>query len=350
MAKWHSVHKRNRVAQLHAKGFSNRLIHFTLKKEGCIVPLSTIKRWTLSLSKHADQFLRGPKFKKTGNVKAHRQGAQPLSKKDRARVRRMAELFADVSYRKLLNQLPRGVEISRSTLNRESLKYGLISFHRSKKPKLTLRNRGMRLVFAKSTLNFNWRSVVPMDEFTVDLDGTVNMHNMRYRAFDKAEVPTIPTSKGSVTVTRMLVLTSKGGLPLVEIGTNPTAPEMQRVMERVIEDLDEKMGEDYCLLHDNCPGWAAKSTQDFVEERVPAFFPKGFYPGNSPDFNASEHSISLLKQAVQKARPKNKAQLIEVLNREWERISTPERVCRLLDSMPARLASCIKLRGGMTCW
>jgi hypothetical protein len=346
-------HKRNRVAKLHAQGLSAWVIHSRLKKEGCLVPIRTIKRWKQQCDKDEGAFLAGPRRSgksNKGNRTANREHLGPLSLKDRKRLRALAKNNPDVSYRKLTGILPRDISASPSTLQREATKAGLKSFHREKKPSLTVKNEETRLVLAKSTTGFNFRSLVCIDEFTTDLQGSINMHNMQYRAFSKDEVPSIPTSKSSISESRMAVLTPKGGLPLIRVKTNPDQYEMQRIMETVIPLINGKMGEEYCVLHDNSPGWAADSTQQFIAERVPAMFSREQYPGNSPDFNIAEHPIGQLKEAISRANLKTRAELCAFMDAKWAEITTEEKVLHLLDTYPQRMADCIARNGGMTDW
>lgn len=95
-------------------------------------------------------------------------------------------------------------------------------------------------------------------------------------------------------------------------------------------------------------GWKAKSTQDFLEERVPAFFSTEQYPANSPDFNGVENKLSQLKEEIRKRKPKTKAELQAVIQEIWRQITTKENVRNIYDSFPERMRDCIKKKGGMT--
>lgn len=365
----HNSHKRHEVAQLYMQGKSASVIHKELKEQGCMVPPRTIQRWCRQIRKdgNADRMLEGPQYKTSGNPKKGRRGARPLSEHDRMRLRRLAEKLPEVPYRELSTKLPRDLKASKSTLQREAAVYGLVSFHMTKKPRLSHKNIQKRIALAKATQkdSFNWGQVVFIDEFTVGPDGSINTHNHRYRAFEKKQVPSIPTSKSSIAETRMLILTPKGGIPLIPCPTNPTAPQMQAVLETAIPLINAKMGEEYCLVHDNCPGllicvdvvfdsvrcpagWAADSTQDHIEERVPAFISQHQYPGNSPDFNGAENAIARLKEAIARLKITTRAALCAALDSEWERIGTAEYAQQLLASMPKRMAAVIKAKGGMT--
>jgi hypothetical protein len=344
----HNSHKRNRVALLHAKGLSAYMIHRELKQEQCVVPIRTIQRWCSALDKDQDAFLSGRRYKRTGNPKRGRNGAAPLSVHDKQRLRARCLEFPETPYRKLAAELPADLKASPSTLQREATKDGQHSFHRDKKPALTKANKRKRRAYAKAVLAYNWGSVVPIDEFTCDPDGSINLHNRRFRAKKKDDVPPIGVSKWGFAETRMAILSPVRLIPLIKIKANATAEEFQKVMEKVIPMIDDAMGEEYCILHDNAPGWAAKSTQDYLAERVPAFFDKDLYPGNSGDCNPAERAIGYLKEAISKRKIHSREELNTALDEEWPKVASPERVRKLLEAVPDTLREIIRLRGGMT--
>jgi len=225
----------------------------------------------------------------------------------------------------------------------------LTSFHRSRRPKHTKKNKTKRLGYARAMKDHNWLNTAAADEFTTALEGSPNPQNQRYRAFSKDKVPPIGTSKGGVSESRLAIITKYGGVPLIPCQTNPNAEEMQQLWETAIPMIDEKMaGEQWCLLHDNCPGHAAGPTQTFLEDRLHALIGSDIYPGNSPDFNPAEKAIAMLKQRIALAGLRTRAQLVAFMDAEWAKIATPDQCQRWLKALPAKLAKCIEKKGGET--
>ena len=77
------------------------------------------------------------------------------------------------------------------------------------------------------------------------------------------------------------------------------------------------------------------------------------WPGNSPDLNPIENAWHLLKARLRKRfqdpwkRPHSQAEWIRAAQEEWDRI--PQKLLnKLVDSVPRRIAACIKACGGPT--
>lgn len=112
--------------------------------------------------------------------------------------------------------------------------------------------------------------------------------------------------------------------------------------------IEALLGHEYVLLHDLSPAFTAKSTQEYLESAVPSFFSKHEYPANSPDCNLVENVIGRVKALVSKARPRNNTELVNAVNEAWAKATTAERLEKLYGSMPDRMATIIKAKGGNT--
>jgi hypothetical protein len=178
--------------------------------------------------------------------------------------------------------------------------------------------------------------------------GSRNRKNDVYYAESTREVPSRPTQKYPASISRLAVVTSQGALPLFECTTNPTADEFQRLLEKVLPQIARLLGHEYVLLHDRSPAWTAASTQDYLADHCPAFFSKHDYPSNSPDCNLVENIIGHVKSLVNKARPRNKTELIRAVNEAWTTATTPDRLASLYESMPQRMAAITAAKGGNT--
>ncbi len=73
------------------------------------------------------------------------------------------------------------------------------------------------------------------------------------------------------------------------------------------------------------------------------------WPGNSPDLNPIEGVWSLLKERINKLRPKpyTRKQIEEAIQKEWDSLK-PVDIEALIDSMPARIQAVLAANGGST--
>jgi hypothetical protein len=193
-----------------------------------------------------------------------------------------------------------------------------------------------------------WAMVVLSDEFTCSMQGSYNPKHNVYYAFWPKDVPSLPTQKFPATASFLAVLTSKGALPLFECPTNPTAVAFQKVLEKVIPAINAKVGHEYVFLHDLSSAFTAHSTQEYLQDNVPAFFSSAEYPPNSPDINVIENVIGQVKEHVGKTRPRNRRELLRAVNEGWSFATTPEKIAHLYESLPKRIRAVIAAKGGKT--
>lgn len=339
---------RSEFAKLFWSGNSFSVIGRTMRKQGRHIPISTLKDWAQRLQSNQALFLSGRRRKRLGNSRANRKGAPPLSLADKRRIQDYVRAHPEQALRTDAAHLPQDINASYSTVRRERIKAGVKPLHIRRKPKLDKTQRKKRREFAKANLNTEWALVVLSDEFTCSTAGSYNpKHNVYYTDSPK-HVPSRPTTKYNATMSFMAVLTSQGPLPLVECPVNPTADQFQRVLETIVPQLNAKLGHEYIFLHDLSPAFTATSTQQYLEENVPAFFSRNEYPPNSPDINAIENVLGQVKEYVGKARPRNSVELLAAVREGWSRATTPENVAALFGSMPARVRAVVAAKGGRT--
>ena len=103
---------------------------------------------------------------------------------------------------------------------------------------------------------------------------------------------------------------------------------------------------DWKLQEDNAPAHRARAVKEEKEHLGIRSIP---WPSQSPDLNPIEHAWSLLGRRVRGRMPPpaNLGQLAAVLEEEWLRIPQ-EHIANLINSMPRRVNSVIKAKGGPT--
>jgi hypothetical protein len=104
---------------------------------------------------------------------------------------------------------------------------------------------------------------------------------------------------------------------------------------------------------DNAKIHVSKSSTEFLMEHGISYID---WPAHSPDLNPIEHIWRLLKLKIRKIFPhielmkKNDvhtAELIKCIKEAWAAITTKE-INNLIDSVPRRIAACIRVRGWYT--
>ena len=94
-------------------------------------------------------------------------------------------------------------------------------------------------------------------------------------------------------------------------------------------------------MQDNASIHVSASTNRFFEDNNIA---RIRWPAQSPDLNPIENLWNIMLREVRKKEPKNKTQLLQVLEEEWKKIPT-DTCIKLVDSMPKRMAAVIASKG-----
>lgn len=145
------------------------------------------------------------------------------------------------------------------------------------------------------------------------------------------------------------VISSKGlGRLYVVVGTMRQDQYITVLQRRLIPQLNEWFpnNEEKIFMQDSAPCHTAKSVKTFLAQ---SSIPLLEWPGNSPDLNPIENVWELLKREIGKENITTKHQLIARIIWHWNHNDKlKEKALNCVTSMPRRIESVIKAKGGIT--
>ncbi|UYV64699.1 hypothetical protein LAZ67_3001700 [Cordylochernes scorpioides] len=239
--------------------------------------------------------------------------------------------------------------ISTRTISRRLVANGLHSCRPLRRLPLTPPNRRQRLEWcrARSTWMTEWHRVVFSDEsrFCLSSDSRrVRVWRRRGERSNPAAIVERPTVRQrGIMVWGAIAYDSR--LPLLRIQGTMTA---QRYVDDVLRPvtLPYLQGVPNALYQqDNARPHTARISQQALQDvqMLP-------WPPYSPDLSPIEHVWDIIGRRLHALpQPRSEDELWQMVEREWRAI--PQDAIRTLsDSLPRRVAACIAVRGGPTCY
>ncbi|UYV60612.1 hypothetical protein LAZ67_1001658 [Cordylochernes scorpioides] len=239
--------------------------------------------------------------------------------------------------------------ISTRTISRRLVANGLHSCRPLRRLPLTPPNRRQRLEWcrARSTWMTEWHRVVFSDEsrFCLSSDSSrVRVWRRRGERSNPAAIVERPTVRQrGIMVWGAIAYDSRS--PLLRIQGTMTA---QRYVDDVLRPvtLPYLQGVPNALYQqDNARPHTARITQQALQDvqMLP-------WPPYSPDLSPIEHVWDIIGRRLHALpQPRSEDELWQMVERQWRAI--PQDAIRtLIDSLPRRVAACIAVRGGPTCY
>lgn len=239
--------------------------------------------------------------------------------------------------------------ISTSTTRRVLHRHDYFGRVGTRKPFVSETNRIKRLKWSRERVKWGeeWNAVIWSDESRFLLFESDGQHWVWRRPHEKYDVdclvPTVKSNSEGVMIWGCFVKNKLG--PLVVVEGSITGEVYRKLLEDhlipFIEDLGDEIA--YVFQDDNAPVHRAHSVLSWKEENLISSLP---WPAQSPDLNPIEHLWDHLGRKVHehKPHPKNRRELITVLEEEWVKIE--ESVLeKLVNSMPKRVNSVISAKG-----
>lgn len=308
------------------------------------------------------------KFKAVGSVADRPRSGRPSSICTVAKiVLKKAVRKRGQSATKVAQRLTRkGYPVSDRTVRRYwKNTLGLKAYKMRVRPKLTEKQRAHRIKFCKERKNWtvdDWKRVLFSDESPYALFHPPNLQNDRVWAADPGEVPEAPSVKFPP---KLMVwgMMSYQGLSNLHVIPAKTSVNAEYYVETILEKcclpainrtrssgsvLKRRMVDDRstCIfMQDGAPAHRSVRAQQWCRDKLPHFWAKDVWPGNSPDLNPIEELWAIVQQDLDKQKPAtNLTQLQAQLQRAWSRIK-PSVLNNLVASMPVRVRTCLRVRG-----
>lgn len=219
-------------------------------------------------------------------------------------------------------------------------------------PRLLRHHRVARLNFAQERQNWNewqWSKVLFSDESRFCLrspDGRQRVWRRSGERYDQGMFSERTSfGGGSVMVWAGISLEARTELCLLQRHSLDAIGYIEILQEYVVP-FAPFIGEGFLLMQDNARPHTARIVTQYLDEvgieRLP-------WPALSPDMNPIEHLWDQLGKRVRNRvhTPENLQELAAALVEEWENIPQ-QNVANLIRSMPRRLETLIRARGGNT--
>ncbi|UYV73119.1 Transposase [Cordylochernes scorpioides] len=239
--------------------------------------------------------------------------------------------------------------VKSTTISRRLVANGLHSCRPLRRLPLTPPNRRQRLEWcrARSTWMTEWHRVVFSDEsrFCLSSDSRyVRVWRRRGERSNPAAIVERPTVRQrGIMVWGAIAYDSRS--PLLRIQGTMTA---QRYVDDVLRPvtLPYLQGVPNALYQqDNARPHTARISQQALQDvqMLP-------WPPYSPDLSPIEHVWDIIGRRLHALpQPRSEDELWQMVEREWRAI-LQDAIRTLIDSLPRRVAACIAVRGGPTCY
>lgn len=251
-----------------------------------------------------------------------------------------------------------GISVSHSTVNREMRRRGMIPVVKRKLPLLTDIHKKKRLDFAKKYRNWtvdDWSKVIFSDESKVCRDGSDGRRYVwkdRGQQIEGNERLTYGRRQfGGGSVMIWSCMGAHGvGLAVRLYGSVTSELYIQVMQEDLLNSVEKCVGDEehWIFQQDNATIHKSRATKEwFASNNVNLL---DDWPPNSPDLNPIEHMWSQVKKIVYRKDPFESLDCLwECFCQEWNNTTT-ESCQTLIKSMPDRIKSVLKSKGGVTSW
>ncbi len=221
---------------------------------------------------------------------------------------------------------------------------------RATKPLLKQKHCQKHLTWNKEKKNWTvsqWSKVLFSDESTF----CISFGNQGPRVWRKSGEAQNPCClKSSVKFPQSVMIwaamSSAGVGPLCFLKSTVNAAIYQEILEHfMLPSADKLYGDpDFSFQQDLAPAHTAKGTKSWFNDHGVTVLD---WPANSPDLNATENLLDIVKRKMRDTKPNNADDLKAAIKVTWAYIP-PEQCHRLIASIPHRIDAVVHTKGGPT--
>lgn len=235
---------------------------------------------------------------------------------------------------------------------RENLLY---PYHITKVQPLYENDNVHRLNFCHSILNRIYedgdflRSVLWTDESMFTRDGVLNIHNFYHWADENPHAIREYGHQRKFSVNVWLGIINHQVVGPIYLPNRLDANGYFNVLEQVIDEMPLNIRRNMFYMHDGAPAHFARNVREWLDEHFPnRWIGRGgpiLWPARSPDLNPLDFFVwGFIKDKVYATPPQNADEVRGRINAAVLEI-TPERLERVIQTIPRRLQLCLQTDG-----
>ncbi|KAL4500715.1 hypothetical protein ABPG72_019949 [Tetrahymena utriculariae] len=239
------------------------------------------------------------------------------------------------------------LDASKSTINRELLKFGLKVYKVPTKPVLSMSNTNDRIEFAQKHRRWRqkWQEIVFSDESAFNLSQNDGRLLVRLYSSDQRDENGYRITKPSDSYKSVMVwgaISILGTGPLVRVTKRLTALEYLNLFrQRLRRYYPGLYNNQQIFQDDNAPCHRAGLVNQWFNKYN---IKRIVWPAKSPDLNIIENVWGHIKYKIKNRTYQNEDELWNDIENEWIKFPT-ELIFRLYESLPRRIEAVIQENG-----